>query len=636
MLGVGITWVFAGRPWNISTTIGAADSALLGPGFFTKEATEQGIPFRWTTSDAELRIPWLRSEYLLSLRADTGTGSPHWVVFNSGQQHVAAFPLTPGFRTYRLLWPAEPQKHWIDGLGEQKLHLLSWARAITPGDERLLGIAVSDISVRDLKHGNIPLIPMILVGGTIAALALVLLPLNTRRLLVLLCVALGLPLLYELFVWHPPVGTNHAWLPFSWLPWLVVMAVSGLALWRLSLYSPQGALVAAGLAGLLLICVLLELNGAWNVTGPDYTRHLNRSDSWERVLRGHGYYPFGYPLILWMGILSGGGALEYGRAAGLFATCVAGIATATLAWRLVGGIWSWLALALLLSSPVFLAYGVFASTDAPMYALTTLALVAFCWAPEITLRRAAVGGMLLGLAYLFRHQALALLVPALIWLSNKPQPIPEHARWYTLLKRFIPAGVALIAFVIGSAPQWILDSIDFGRPFYNRQYTNIWVFAFNQSGPIPGESATERIWFLLNYDPFGLWRHWTSNLQDAALVQIHALFRWPISMLALVGLAAALIIRRDRRYALLVLWTIGCTLVVALTETKDRFFLPIIPVLISLALAFIARIRGRLISGSRFTALLALAIPVALWYWGLSNLLEAERVLRVYGELRLP
>ena len=55
------------------------------------------------------------------------------------------------------------------------------------------------------------------------------------------------------------------------------------------------------------------------------------------------------------------------------------------------------------------------------------------------------------------HQALALLVPALIWLSNKPQPIPEQTRWYTKLRRFIPAGVARIAFVIGSAPQWMME-----------------------------------------------------------------------------------------------------------------------------------------------------------------------------------
>lgn len=627
------TWALVGRPWGIAAIIGAADSALLGPGFYGKEVTENGMPYRWTGDKATIMLPWTRSAYLVTLRVDPGITTTQRLDLAERQHRLMGFDIQPGFRSYQVLWRPVSLLHAINGVGSLNLTLETPTRRISPDDARALGVVLSALRVREPARGFVSFMPLALVGLTTAMLALLLWPWNSSRRLALLAGSAGLiPLVYDLLIWHPPVGANYTWLPVLWLPWLVLLALTGLALLRMAARSTRGAALAIGAAALLCVGLLLWFRVWWYVDGPDYGWHLNHGGSWDRVFRAHEFYPFGFPLLLWLGQLWGGRDLLFGQTACLIATMTSFAATAALGWRLLGREQAFLAALLLLGSPIFIAYGVLASTDAMLAALTTLALLALCWAPRLRFAAVALAGFLLGMAYLFRYQALLLLGPTMIWLFNERiDDLPGRLRWLRRAGRFMPVVVLLLGFLIGSAPQWLLDIRDTGRPFFTRQYFNIWLFAYRRDDPIPAASPLAELWYILSFDPSALWRHWMGNLRDVAMRTIHELLIWPIGLLALVGMADVVLARHDRRKALLVLWIALYALVVTLTFNKARFFLPALPPLIVLATVVFSRLRDRLIMAGGHWPIVYDALQVGMLGLALTHLLDAERELALYG-----
>lgn len=631
-IALSLTWMLAGRSWRIGAVVGGSDSAMLGGGFYTKEITGEGVPFRWTTGPALVNVPWVRSLYLVALRMDTATGEPYQVELMEHSNRVAVFEAQPGFRTYYVLWPSEVKRRWFEGFGSRELTISAQERPLAPNDDRLFGIAVGGVRVQEMARGTAPVAPLLAVGLAAGSLAALLQPLGKARLLALAGAALALPIAYDLLAWHPPVGNDYTWLPIGWLPWFVALALTGLLLARVAAGSARGAVFVAAATGMLLLGFLLTLGPQWRVEGPDFGWHLNRGGSWERVFRAHGFYPFGFPLVLWLGQLAGDRPLAFGLASGLISTLVSFGAVVLLAWRLLGREHAWMAGVLLLCAPVFVAYGMLASTDALMAAPATLALLALCWSPDAHMKHVALGGLALGISYLFRFQAMLLLAPALLWLAlahpiDAPRRLPRLAR----LGRFTLPLLFLLAFVAGSAPQWILDIRDFGRPFFTRQYVNIWTFAYGRvEGLAPGPPLAE-LWYIISYDPSTMARHWAANMRDVAANTIHRLFLWPIGLIALAGLVTGPLYLRDRRYLLLGLWAVMYVGAVTLTANKERFFLPAVPALVLFALAALAQLRERLARlGGRWPSLFT-AAQVALWCWALANLLAAEAELLANG-----
>jgi hypothetical protein len=74
IIALTITQIFVERSWQIQIPVGTHDSAFLGTGFYTKEVSIDNVPFRWTNGSAIVNVPWLRTGYLVAIRANIGPG----------------------------------------------------------------------------------------------------------------------------------------------------------------------------------------------------------------------------------------------------------------------------------------------------------------------------------------------------------------------------------------------------------------------------------------------------------------------------------------------------------------------------------------------------------------------------------
>ena len=636
LLLIGVASALSGfllnQPWRMQITVGGADSMALGGGFHAKEVTPTGRPFRWTNGSGLVQIPRTGSVSLLSVTVDSGTQKPVSFTIQDDHCRFARFRVQPGFRTYHVLWPDTCSTNWVHNPGAQEMILISTPHRPTSGDMRLLGVVVGAIQVRSLRADPLPVAPIALVGFTIGALVALVRPRSVRRVLALTAAAILLPWIYQFLVWNPPSAMIATWLPLPWLPWTVAAGIWGLTLARWAEQSRLMSVLAILSVGGMLVWLLGSLFVGWNVTGPDYGWHLSRGGSWERVFRVHGYYPFGFPLILWLGQLAGGQDVHYGRIAGLISTLISAVATVALVWRMGGRRYAWLGAILLIGSPIFVAYGVLASTDAPFAALATLSLLALCWSPQITVRQATLAGLAMGGAYLFRFQAVMLMIPILLWAAPlRFANVKIADSWASLVAwLFRPAVIIALAFVLSSAPQWIVEIRDTGRPFNSSQYTNIWNFAYDRSDAVPKDQPGGGLWYVLSYDPAAIMRNWLQNIRGFAERSVHQLFVWPIGLLALIGAALSLWQATDRRPGLLLIYGAIYVALVAITEDKARFFLPVVPALIAFTVALLAEWHALLRARGAWYAWLYPLSVALLWVVVLQHVLEAELELVAY------
>ncbi|MCX7860709.1 MAG: glycosyltransferase family 39 protein [Chloroflexus sp.] len=634
IISLSATWLLASRPWQIDAVIGGADSAVVGDGFFTKEQSSSGAQFRWTGDRAIINLPNIQSTYLISFHAYIPDNTPYPITINDRVLPVVTIPLQPGFRTYHVLWRSPPLYHWFDLYTPRRLIFDTEPRILNVHDQRLLGLALSRLHVRGHTL-EIPVVPLIQLGLTLIAMSKLLKPLYGARLIGFAVIAICLPLGYDLLVWHPPTADDHTWLPLSWLPGMVMAVSLGMGLAHTANSASKGSFVAAIIVGLLAVAVIATLQWHWRVEGPDYGWHLNHGGSWERVFRAHPFYPFGLPLILWLGQLAGDQALLFGRVAGFVATLFAIATTMLLVWRLIEPSYAWLAGMLMLASPIVTAYGVLVSTDALMAGFCALALLTITWYERLSLRQIVLAGIGIGFAYLFRFQAVVLLIPLLLWLYWQPvTSLPTKLRWLARLGRFTAPSLLIVAFLIASAPQWLLDIRDTGRPFATQQYVNIWLFAFDRTDVVPGTSTIEQLWFILSFDPYTLWRHWLENIREFCEFTVHRLLVWPFGLLAFCGIALIGYLR-DRRYVLLLAWVVIYSLVVTITTNKERFYLPIIPPLVVFVIVVLMQISSYTRQlGSRWV-FVPICLGALLFYWALIHLPLAEFELMLYGFVRV-
>lgn len=631
IISLSATWLLASRPWRIDAVIGGADSAIVGTGFLTKELSPEGVPFRWTSGPAIINLPLIRSVYLVSFHVYTPDNTLYPVTIKDRLLPIVTVPLQPSLRTYHVLWQSPPTYHWFELFAPRRIIIDAGARNVNPNDQRALGVALLNVQIQGLRAMEAPVGLLVLMGVTLLAFSRLWWPLQGKKLMIFAGMALVLPFGYDLLVWHPPTGHDYTWLPLAWLPGVAAAVALGMALAQVARGSTKAALVVGGIMMIGAIAILTSLQWHWSVEGPDYGWHLNHGGSWGRVFRAHPFYPFGLPLILWLGQLANDQTLLFGRLAGMAATILAIGATMLLVWRLIGSSYAWLGVILMLASPIVVAYGVLASTDAPMAGFAALALLALAWREHPSIRQIALAGISLGLAYLFRFQAIVLLIPMLMWLCWQPAPtLPVQAGWLHRLGRFTGPFLLLVGFLIASAPQWLLDIRDTGRPFATQQYVNIWLFAFDRYEAVPGTSTLEQLWFILNFDPYRLWRHWLENIRQFGMETVHRLLIWPVGLLTLGGIALVKEFQ-ERRYLLLLLWIIIYTGIVTLTANKERFFLPILPACVVFVIAWLAKMNDFIRSFGDRWAFLSVCIQAGLFYWMIIHVAMAEYELASYG-----
>jgi hypothetical protein len=578
VLATALTWLLLSQARIPPIQLGAADAALLAGGFHGKEIGEGSRPFRWTNGSGMVQLPAFEAATVIAIGAQSGRERAVRLTLQDGNCVIARLRVAAQHRVYQVLWPRPCATDLLHLSGARRLTLLSPTIAPRETDQRALGVAVSSLQLIRL-NGSTAWEPIALTALSVGLIGVLSRPQRGSRYVIPWLAAIGLPLLWTWLVWAPPYGWS-SWLPLSTLPWLISSSLTALVIARIG-RSRAGAWPAALFLLAVLLWLLISLQLSWRVDGPDFNWHASRSSDWRYVFRAHGYYPIGFPFILRLGELADGQALAAGRLAALFATLIAAAATVLLSARVGGRRTAWLAALLLIGAPISVAYGVLAATDALFSAAVAAALLALSWSAQLRVRSALLGGLALGVAYLFRFQALIVLLPVLLWAlplrcsDCAPQPL----RRQRLLR--LPAVLILGGFLIGSAPQWITELIDSGRPLNSRQHTNIWNFAFARYDSIPAGGGSE-LFYVLNYDPGTLLRNWLENLRGFFETSLHQLLVWPLGLVLIIGLAAALQQWRNQRLRLLLLTAAGYLAVVALTYNKARFFLPLMPTLITL------------------------------------------------------
>ncbi|NJN18178.1 MAG: hypothetical protein HC822_18890, partial [Oscillochloris sp.] len=229
---------------------------------------------------------------------------------------------------------------------------------------------------------------------------------------------------------------------------------------------------------------------------------------------------------------------------------------------------------------------------------------------------ASLAGLLAGLSFLMRHPGLLLLpwgVLVLLVIGGK------NAR---------RAALAFgLAFLLGSAPQLLVNTLQTGAPLYNQQAKNIWLAVYGGTDWGRWEEAPNSIGLaeVILRDPGRFLANWASNLraysgsgaEDTSefgrAIQLR-LLGWPANWLALAGCIGWLWQSRRLRavdpllpalLSLIVLYVASVATAFALL----RFFLPLVAIY-AVAAAWAA---ARLFKNGPGLAFAALVLVVVLW-----------------------
>ena len=270
------------------------------------------------------------------------------------------------------------------------------------------------------------------------------------------------------------------------------------------------------------------------------------------------YNPPGYPTLLvlaspltgdfttgkWMSLLAGGltGALAF-----------------VLFRRLFGPGPALLAVPIILTSAVFATYAITAMTDVPFVLLCLIVMIALTSEGPHRLRTVILSGVLCGIAYLIRYNAVFLLVPGLaaaLWVER---------RWSS---RAALGAAYLASFLVTVAPWLWMNYTHHGSPFYSTNYEDV-ARAFDITRSTPFTSLAD----VLLQDPARLTRSYVTNLGYTFFQTLGAgLALLPVGPLAAMGIGLSLARNRRRPVFLVLLAALSFLLVMSLTHWERRYF----------------------------------------------------------------
>ncbi len=298
---------------------------------------------------------------------------------------------------------------------------------------------------------------------------------------------------------------------------------------------------------ILLLC--------WAALGAHYLAArplLDLTDSFDFIYRArhlgppagswfHPLYPLGYPLLL-RGVATLVGdyawaakAISFGAALGVLMLF---FATAVRVYGRQG-------LALLLTTffafnTAFWQVAVLDGTDMPALLPMMAALYFLAHLPGLRWQPLLYAGLCLGVSYLIRYAALAMVPAVLLTLLFLLQ---AGAR-----PRLRQAVAFVAGFVLAASPQLILALAVKGNPFYNEQYVNVW---FGLHGN--GDFAT----------------HWMQAMQVQSLWQVIAQAPARFAENTWLNLTKVFFMQM-LDYPLLFLWWLGLVLVPAVPRWRQR------------------------------------------------------------------
>ena len=313
------------------------------------------------------------------------------------------------------------------------------------------------------------------------------------------------------------------------------------------------------------------------------------------------YNPPGYPVLLVLASPLTGDHFTTGKWMSLFAGGLTGVFVFVLFRRVFGPGPALLAVPIVLTSAVFATYAITAMTDVPFVLVCLVAMIAITSTGPRRLRTAILSGVLCGVAYLIRYNAVFLVVPGLV-----------AALWgkRTWSSR-VGLGAAFLASLLVTVSPWLwMNYTHHGSPFYSTNYEDVArAFGFTRSTPFTSLPD------VLRHDPVRFARRYASNLCYTFYQTLGAgLTLLPVGPLAAAGIGLSLVRERRRPVALVLLAMLSFLLVMSLTHWEKRYFFFILTCysgFFAFAIFEIARWAGRAF-GSVMAARVTMA-ALALW-----------------------
>ena len=210
------------------------------------------------------------------------------------------------------------------------------------------------------------------------------------------------------------------------------------------------------------------------------------------------YNPPGYPALLVLASPLTGDHFTTGKWMSLLAGGLTGALAFVLFRRLFGPGPALLAVPIILTSAVFATYAITAMTDVPFVLLCLVVMIAITSEGPHRLRTVILSGVLCGIAYLIRYNAVFLLVPGLaaaLW---------GERRWSS---RAMLGAAYLASFLVTVAPWLWMNYTHHGSPFYSTNYEDV-ARAFG----ITRSTAFTSLADVLLHDPARFARRYVSNL----------------------------------------------------------------------------------------------------------------------------
>ena len=313
------------------------------------------------------------------------------------------------------------------------------------------------------------------------------------------------------------------------------------------------------------------------------------------------YNPPGYPVLLVLASPLTGDHFTTGKWMSLLAGGLTGALAFVLFRRLFGPGPALLAVPIILTSAVFATYAITAMTDVPFVLLCLVVMIAITSEGPHRLRTVILSGVLCGIAYLIRYNAVFLLVPGLaaaLW---------GERRWSS---RAGLGAAYLASFLVTVAPWLWMNYTHHGSPFYSTNYEDV-ARAFGITRSTPFTSLAD----VLLHDPARFARRYVANLGYTFYQTLGAgLALLPVGPLAATGIGLSLARNRRRPVFLVLLAALSFLLVMSLTHWEKRYFFFILVCysgFAAFAIFEIARWVGRAL-GSTMAARATMAVLV-LW-----------------------
>jgi hypothetical protein len=242
--------------------------------------------------------------------------------------------------------------------------------------------------------------------------------------------------------------------------------------WQIAGPKRQQRIVLAAIATATLVILALAQSQHRYLIPPyenDVGGFAMRATSWQSSIRLDGFYPLGYPVLLWLLGHLAGGVMAAAKWVAIGSSALLLGASWLLNRLLLPQEPEWLLPLFTAINPYFWQSALFFGTDMPWAGWQCLAMVGAAFGLRKK-RWMALGwaGAALGIAYLMRYTAMGMW-PVLLLVLAIWRPLPRESR--DNLKGAI---AFTLAFLIVASPQFAITWAEKGTPFFTLQAKNVW------------------------------------------------------------------------------------------------------------------------------------------------------------------